>query len=364
MQDPNPRGGVDVELAQQATSKVPPFWSPDLELRGYPFSIWIKDLGLWVAGTELAAERIAPIIAQRLGGAARNLVRELDPTLLAQGRIDEQTGVQLQTGVQVLITGLCRRFGSLGVESSTKAIIGLISFKRGNAHIDEALSRFETIRNQVQHHGDGFEMPVQATACMLIESMNIPRAVWPLLFHPFNGDFPANEPQLTQLMAQIRQQGHIAEHTHAGPRGLRDGFGANGRGNYYQDAYLGTEGGASSGSGWPDLSSSSGWPATSDGYYGDQDAVVFGDEGFPCCAQCESYLYDDELNGDDSETDDDQEWFFAQSAEDQAAYLGTFEHATYESLLEAYLLHKRRFRHFAKRARRHERYPRKPWSFS
>ena len=107
--DPGPRGMVDAELAQQATSKVPPYWSPELELRGYPFNIWLKDLGLWAAGTELAVERVAPVIAQRLGGAARTLVRELPPETLQAGRFDAQ-GQQVQTGLQVLVVGLCRRF--------------------------------------------------------------------------------------------------------------------------------------------------------------------------------------------------------------------------------------------------------------
>ena len=183
---------VDAELAQQATSKVPPYWSPDLELRGYPFAVWLKDLGLWAAGTELAAERVAPVVAQRLGGAAKTLVRELPPNLLQTGRFDPVTGQQVQTGLEAFIAGLRRRFGALGIETSVKAIIDIITFRRGgNENVDEALSRFETLRSQAQELGDGFQLPVQVTAFLLPEAMHIPRPAWPLISTPLTASFPA-----------------------------------------------------------------------------------------------------------------------------------------------------------------------------
>ena len=70
-----------------------------------------------------------------------------------------------------------------------------------------------------------------------------------------------------------------------------------------------------------------------------------------------------EFNGGDSETDDD-EWLTEQGPAGVQSYLGSFEGATYEGLLPAYLLAKRRFRHFAKSSPRHQRYPRRSWSFS
>ena len=56
-----------------STSKVPPYWEPALELRGYPFRVWIEDLDVWAAGTELAAELQAPAVVQRLGGGCSGL---------------------------------------------------------------------------------------------------------------------------------------------------------------------------------------------------------------------------------------------------------------------------------------------------
>ena len=42
---------VTADVAQQSTSKFPPYWSPELERKGYPFRIWSKDVLLWCAGT-------------------------------------------------------------------------------------------------------------------------------------------------------------------------------------------------------------------------------------------------------------------------------------------------------------------------
>ena len=57
-----------------ATSKVPPYWEPGLELRGYPFRTWLQDLDVWAAGTELHEEQRTPAVAQRLGGAAKAFI--------------------------------------------------------------------------------------------------------------------------------------------------------------------------------------------------------------------------------------------------------------------------------------------------
>jgi len=65
------------ELAQQSTSKTPPYWAPALEQKGYPLSIWAQDIEIWCAGTELTLDKQGPAIAQRLGGVARELVREV-----------------------------------------------------------------------------------------------------------------------------------------------------------------------------------------------------------------------------------------------------------------------------------------------
>ena len=41
------------EPFDHSTSKIPPFWEPTLELRGYPFRVWLQDLDVWAAGIEV-----------------------------------------------------------------------------------------------------------------------------------------------------------------------------------------------------------------------------------------------------------------------------------------------------------------------
>ena len=65
------------EAFGHSTSKLPPYWEPKLEQNGYPFRIWLQDVNLWSGGTELPEELRAPAVAQRLGGTARDLVRQV-----------------------------------------------------------------------------------------------------------------------------------------------------------------------------------------------------------------------------------------------------------------------------------------------
>ena len=129
---------------------MPPDWEPTLELKGYPFRVWLQDLDVWAAGTELNQELVAPAVVQRLGGAARELVRAVPAQELRDGRLNQANGA-IDTGLQILVRGLERRFGAFAVETSTRVIIDLLQFRRrGTESIDEALARFETLRTQVQ----------------------------------------------------------------------------------------------------------------------------------------------------------------------------------------------------------------------
>ena len=124
---------------------MPPFWEPTLELRGYPFRVWLQDLDVWAAGTELNAELVAPAVVQRLGGAARKLVRAAPAQELRDGRVNPATQA-VDTGFQILVRGLERRFGAFAVVTSTRVIIDLLQFRRkGTESIGEALARFETL---------------------------------------------------------------------------------------------------------------------------------------------------------------------------------------------------------------------------
>ena len=197
-------------------SKVPPYWEPALELRGYPYRAWLQDLDVWAAGTELQAEQQAPAVVQRLGGAARELARSVPTQQLRDGRVDPLTGQQV-TGMTMLVQGLTRRFGQFAVETSTRCIIDLLGFRRRPTEsIDEALARFETLRGQVQAQAAGFELPVPVLGWLLLESLFIPRRTWPVVLAPWAGRLPEQEAQLRELLDAIRHQGHVAESPHAG----------------------------------------------------------------------------------------------------------------------------------------------------
>ena len=204
------------EAFGHSTSKVPPYWEPRYEQAGYPFRIWLQDVNLWSGGTELPTELQAPAVAQRLGGTARDLVRQVPVAELRDGRLDPITGA-IESGLTILLRGLERRHGGFAVETSTRCIIELLQFKRrGSESIDEALSRFETCRQQTQTQAAGFDLPIPVVSWLLLEALRVPRASWPLVLFPWNNQLPQDDPGLAQLMVSIRHQGHIAEHPIAG----------------------------------------------------------------------------------------------------------------------------------------------------
>ena len=186
------------------------------------------------------------------------------------------------------------------------------------------------------------------------------------------------------MMTAIRQQGHIAEHTHAGPRDLYEGIrgsGRHGTGHYNtwdmshghaDDAYWQDGENPSWSAEWPTESYHGTTPYDDNDYYYDEDGydsyVVEDDEGYQCCAACQQYLVDDEEEyWRDNDTDTDEEEFQAQkdmNPTELQQYLGDMTNATYESLKGEYLWAKRRFRSFGQNSFRFTRFPRKSWSLS
>ena len=161
------------EVFGHSTRKIPPYWEPSFEKRGYPFKTGVKDLDVWASGSELAEELRAPAVAQRLGGAARDLVREVPTTELRDGRLDPITGA-IDSGLTLIVRGLTRRFGQFAVETFTECIMSMLTFRRlATENVNEALSRFETLRQQVRTQAAGFELPVPVTCWLLLEAMHI-----------------------------------------------------------------------------------------------------------------------------------------------------------------------------------------------
>lgn len=123
-----------------ASGKVPPQWGPDTD-QTYPLRTYIRDLRLWSYAADVDQVRLAPLACLRLTGQAKELVRELDPQVLAQGR-QLQNG-NFQSGLEFLIATLEARYGVLQQELQIFVLRELLQFhRRGSESIDEALSRF------------------------------------------------------------------------------------------------------------------------------------------------------------------------------------------------------------------------------
>ena len=87
------QAGVNDWNLQAATGRIPPGWAPEKE-RVYSYRNWLVDIRLWQAGTDIPAERQGPLVAMRLQGAARDMIRELDPNLMAT---DDKSQISMET---------------------------------------------------------------------------------------------------------------------------------------------------------------------------------------------------------------------------------------------------------------------------
>ena len=136
-----------------------------MELQGYPFRMWKRDVEVWMAGTEPSWDKVGPAMVQRLGGTAKEILREMPIEVLTRGRHDEVSGLQTATGPEVIIGGQERRYGQMQVETSIMHIVELITFRRnGIESIDDAIARFEATQARARDDVAGFSMPVAAQA--------------------------------------------------------------------------------------------------------------------------------------------------------------------------------------------------------
>ena len=169
---------MDAERAMQSTSKVPPYWARYLEHRGYPFRIWLTDVGIWASSTELAAESQGGAVTQRLGGVARNLERQIHPGVLRNGCAEVGADGQPMwlTGLEVILRGLVRRYSEMEVETSIGAIIDLLTFQRlSGAPVDDMLGRVEIIKARAEELGD-FNIGTGGLSCMAVAAAAVQRA--------------------------------------------------------------------------------------------------------------------------------------------------------------------------------------------
>ena len=359
-----PQQRLNAQAAQLSTSKVPPYWTPELELQGYPFRTYLQDVRIWSSSSELNVEAQGGAVVQRLGGVARSYARDVDPEILRNGRFqldnmgqqifDLQGNPVVVSGLELLLNGLARKFGAREFETSVSSVIELLTFRRTPREpIDDCLGRFELIRKRANEHGD-FQMGVGGLSWMLLHQLGIHKMHWPLLLTAHQGRFPRDEPGFEALLTQIRDQCHLLERSHAGARTLEEGWRFP----------------AHTGSYWTEPSAATGADGLGDGPGMDAFAACSGGE-VPFASGCGSQhgqwgtnwapggtewapeaSYDASYYGEpDSESEDEFEGTDAENLE----YYGDLSNVTYDEVRHQYLVAKRRFRRFTGRPPRRHR---------
>ena len=191
-------------------SKTPPGWSPETNKK-YAFRSWVADLALWQAATELPPERQGPAVALRVGGSARDLMRECDPQVLINGEMEAQpNGAQLQiSGVEYVVRALRRRFAPLEQEVQISALDDTFRFRRRHHEsVDELLARFELQRYKSEQNGR-LAMSETGWAWLLLSALNIPASKWDVVLLPTRGNLPVNANEFREMTAYLRRVGHL-----------------------------------------------------------------------------------------------------------------------------------------------------------
>ena len=151
--------------------KSPPYWGPELEAT-YPFKYWERDVGLWAASTDVEESKQGPLLAARLGGMARALAHTMPIQQLQYGAA---VGGQQLTGIELLLRGLGRRFAPFVGETSARAMIEFLGFRRSQGEsIDEAISRWELLDLRATDQAQ-FNMSAPGSALLLLVALGVPK---------------------------------------------------------------------------------------------------------------------------------------------------------------------------------------------
>ena len=192
--------------------KLPPSWGPDQEAR-YPFRTWARDLALWDAANDIEDVRKGPMVALRLTGAARELIRDLPFDSLVNGvQVIGGDGAPRQlTGLQVLLQAIERRFAPNQQELAVRALSEYMGISRASGEtVDEFLSRWEIARSRAAQQA-GFAMGEPGQAWSLLNLLRIPADCWTLILAETGGNLPVNADQLARLVGVLRRTGRLYE---------------------------------------------------------------------------------------------------------------------------------------------------------
>ena len=195
-----------------ASAKIPPSWSPERD-KVYPLRTWVQDVRLWAVGTDVEDVKQGPVCAMRIGGSAKEMIRELDLNILANGMLVAGDNGQMQqiTGLEALIRALSRHYAPLEQELEIHVISELLQFQRHvGEDTDSVINRFNLIRQRALD-GAGFDMSWVGFAFLLLTVLGIHKSQWPLLLAPTQGALPRDQPQFNAFCQYVRRQGHLTD---------------------------------------------------------------------------------------------------------------------------------------------------------
>ena len=188
--------------------RAPPAWDP-ANANTYSFREWSQDLQTWsIAHPDIApAQQTANVILQ-LGGAARNLVRNMSyQDMTVGGMLD---GVQVDP-MTFLISHLAAHFAPLGEESRLTAMTELMQFQRNPGEaIDALLTRFMGVQHRAQQ-GANVVPNIEMNTWLLLRACGVNATQLLQLLQPFQNRYPNTAAEFHNLQLTLRRMGHIIE---------------------------------------------------------------------------------------------------------------------------------------------------------
>ena len=138
-----------------ANADTPPTWAPEMASEGafpYTLSEWQRDVGRWLRATKASEQRVGPLLSLAVGGAARVVVDELEPDLLAHGAdLDLGSGRRHYNGVELIFHVLQRKFPENLEARMLRTGFEFFSFTpRRSENLQTLLLRFDTMSQRAE----------------------------------------------------------------------------------------------------------------------------------------------------------------------------------------------------------------------
>ena len=187
----------------------PPYWAPERE-SSYPYRHYMQDLIAWsILNTDLDPSQQTAAIVLQLGGAARELARNMTFDQITNG--GDVNGTHTDS-VTYLLANLAQNFAPLGEEQRLTAMSELMSFHRNpGEQIDTLLSRFMTLRYRAEQGGAGMTMSWEGYAWLVLKACGTNSQQLLQLLQPYQGRFPNTAAEYNALTMSLRRMGHILE---------------------------------------------------------------------------------------------------------------------------------------------------------